>query len=170
MTQAQKPAQKLGPHSLGLIDGHIGVCVFVNDKLNSEVLTALAEKGVRWIGLRCAGFNQLDQARAKKLGFTVCRVPAYSPYSVAEHTVALMLTLNRKIHKAYQRVREQNFSLNGLLGFDLHGKTVGLIGAGKIGSVVAQIMLGFGCQVIWTDPTEHPDLTSLKNPKLRRVS
>ena len=150
----------LGPHSLPLINGHDAVCVFVNDKLNGEVLRGLAQQGVKWIALRCAGFNQLDQDAAKSLGLRVCRVPEYSPHAVAEHAVALILTLNRKIHKAYFRVREQNFSLNGLLGFDLYGKTVGVIGTGHIGAVFAHLMLGFGCKVLAVDPVERPDLIS----------
>ena len=151
----------LGPHSMNLANGFDAVCLFVNDKLNAEVLKGLAERGVKTIALRCAGFNQLDQAMAKELGFQVCRVPAYSPFAVAEHAVAMILTLNRKTHKAYQRVREQNFSLNGLLGFDLHGKTVGVIGTGKIGASFARIMLGFGCKVISHDPTSNPELIHL---------
>src|ERR1022692_2033284 len=106
----------LGPHSLNLVKDFDAICVFVNDKLNAEVLQGLSQRGVKWIALRCAGFNQLDQDCARKLGIGVCRVPAYSPYAVAEHAVAMILTLNRKIHKAYQRIKEQNFSLNGLLG------------------------------------------------------
>ena len=148
----------LGLHSVKLTEGFDAVCVFVNDKLNEEVLNLLAANGVKWIALRCAGFNQLNIPRAKELGLKVCRVPAYSPYAVAEHAVAMIMTLNRKTHKAYQRVREQNFSLNGLLGFDLHGKTVGVIGTGKIGTVFAEIMLGFGCHVISHDPTLNPEL------------
>ncbi len=148
----------LGPHSLGLIEGAQAVCAFVNDKLNEEVLQGLAAKGVKTIALRCAGFNQVDLEAAKKLGFKICRVPEYSPYAVAEHAVAMILTLNRKTHKAYARVRDQNFSLSGLLGFDLHGKTVGVIGTGKIGAVFATIMLGFGCRVISYDPNENPEL------------
>lgn len=156
----------LGPHSLPLTDGFDAVCVFVNDKLNEEVLTGLARKRVKWIALRCAGFNQLDQDAAKKLNLRVCRVPEYSPHAVAEHTVALILTLNRKIHKAYFRVREQNFSLNGLLGFDLYGRTIGVVGTGHIGSAFARIMLGFGCRVLAYDPIENKDLTALG---IRRV-
>lgn len=151
----------LGPHSLPLVDGFDAVCVFVNDKLNAEVLKGLAVRGVKWIALRCAGFNQLDQEAARNLGLRVCRVPEYSPHAVAEHTVALILTLNRKIHKSYLRVREQNFSLNGLLGFDLFGRTVGVIGTGHIGSAFARIMRGFGCSVIVCDPVENADLTAV---------
>lgn len=123
------------------------VCVFVNDKLDANVIARLADKGVKVIALRCAGFNNVDLNAAKKYNIKVCRVPAYSPQAVAEHAVGLMLTLNRKIHKAYNRVREQNFSLNGLLGFDFFGKTVGVIGTGNIGQAFCKIMIGFGCKV-----------------------
>jgi D-lactate dehydrogenase len=134
--------------------GADAVCVFVNDRLDRECLTKLAGLGVRLVALRCAGFNNVDRAAAVELGITVVRVPAYSPHAVAEHTVALLMALNRKIHRAYNRVREQNFSLSGLVGFDLNGKTVGIIGTGKIGRVTAQIYRGFGCRVIAHDP--HP--------------
>ena len=150
----------LGPHSVALVENFDAVCVFVNDKLNCEVLEGLKTRGVKWIALRCAGFNHLDQEAAKSLGLRVCRVPQYSPYAVAEHAVALILTLNRKIHKSYNRVREQNFSLQGLLGFDLHGKTVGVVGTGNIGSAFAKIMRGFSCQVLATDPVANPELKS----------
>ncbi|HBJ86719.1 MAG TPA: hydroxyacid dehydrogenase [Verrucomicrobiales bacterium] len=132
--------------------GSDAVCVFVNDKLDRDCLHQLAAAGVRHAALRCAGFNQVDLASAKELGIAVTRVPAYSPHAVAEHSVALLLTLNRKIHRAHNRVREFNFSLAGLVGFDLHGKTVGIIGTGKIGRCTAQIFRGFGCQVLAHDP------------------
>ena len=151
----------LGPHSLPLVEGFDAVCVFVNDKLNGEVLAGLKSRGVKWVALRCAGFNRLDQAKAKELGLRVCRVPEYSPHAVAEHTVAILLSLNRKIHKAYMRIREQNFSLNGLLGFDLYGKTVGVIGTGHIGTVFARIMVGFGCDVLAFDPIRNSELAAL---------
>jgi D-lactate dehydrogenase len=128
------------------------VCVFVNDQLNRPCLEALAGQGVELIALRCAGFNNVDLAAAKTLKLTVTRVPAYSPHAVAEHAVALLLALNRKIHRAYNRVREQNFSLHGLVGFDLHGKTAGIVGTGKIGRLVAQILRGFGMTVLAYDP------------------
>jgi D-lactate dehydrogenase len=131
--------------------GADAVCVFVNDKMDEACLGALAEMGIRLVALRCAGFNNLDLDAAKRLGITIVRVPAYSPYSVAEHTVALLLTLNRKIHRAYNRVRELNFSLGGLVGFDLHGKTVGILGTGKIGRITAGIFRGFGCKVLAQD-------------------
>ena len=131
--------------------GHEVVCAFVNDKLSAEVISILATGGTKLIALRSAGFNHVDLRSCKELGIKVVRVPEYSPYSVAEHAVALILTLNRKIHKAYNRVRESNFSLEGLMGFDLHGKTVGVIGTGKIGKALVRIMRGFGCRVIMFD-------------------
>lgn len=141
----------LGPHIVNVIEDAFAVCVFVNDKLNATVIEQLAAKGVKLIALRCAGFNNVDLDAAKANGIRVCRVPAYSPEAVAEHAVAMLLTLNRKTHKAYNRVREQNFALNGLLGFNLHGKTVGVIGTGKIGKAFCKIMLGFGCSVLAYD-------------------
>jgi len=141
----------LGPHIVNVIENAYAVCVFVNDKLNASVIGQLAAKGVKLIALRCAGFNNVDVDAAKAHGIRICRVPAYSPEAVAEHAVAMLLTLNRKTHKAYNRVREQNFALNGLLGFNLHGKTVGVIGTGKIGKAFCKIMLGFGCIVLAYD-------------------
>jgi D-lactate dehydrogenase len=141
----------LGPHIVNVVEDALAVCVFVNDKLTYPVIEVLAAKGVKLIALRCAGFNNVDLEAAKMNGISVCRVPSYSPEAVAEHTVAMLLTLNRKTHKAYNRVREQNFSLNGLLGFNLYGKTVGVIGTGKIGKAFSKIMLGFGCTVIAYD-------------------
>jgi D-lactate dehydrogenase len=135
--------------------GSTAVCVFVNDRLDASCLKDLARLGVRQVALRCAGFNQVDLVVARELGLQVVRVPAYSPYAVAEHTVALLLTLNRQIHRAYNRVREHNFTLAGLVGFDLHGRTAGLIGTGKIGRVTAKILCGFGMEVLAYDP--YPD-------------
>lgn len=132
------------------------VCVFVNDQLDRACLEMLAAQGTRLAALRCTGFNQVDVAAAKELGIAVTRVPAYSPYAVAEHAIALLLTLNRKIHRAFNRVRDQNFTLTGLVGFDLHGKTAGIIGTGKIGRIVAQILRGFGMQVLAYDPFPNP--------------
>jgi len=143
---------RLGPETAPLAEGFKAVCCFVNDDLSGTVLRQLYTDGTRFVALRCAGFNQVDLKVARELGIRVARVPAYSPYAVAEHTVALILALNRKIHRAYNRVREGNFSLEGLLGFDLHGRTVGLVGLGKIGRIVADIMRGFGCQVLAHDP------------------
>ena len=149
----------LGPHVVNAVDeGTEVVCVFVNDKLNAEVIETLANKGVKIIALRCAGFNNVDLEAAKRFGLRVCRVPAYSPEAVAEHAVAMLLTLNRKTHKAYNRVREQNFSLNGLMGFNLHGKTIGVVGTGKIGKAFCKIMLGFGCKLLAFDPQENEEL------------
>ena len=147
---------RLSVETVGLAAGHTGVCVFVNDEVNAVVLQKLYDLGVRLVALRCAGFNNVDLKAAQTLGIKVVRVPAYSPYSVAEHTIALILTLNRKTHKAYNRVREGNFTLDGLMGFDLHGKTVGLIGTGKIGECTARILLGFGCKVLAYDLTPNP--------------
>jgi D-lactate dehydrogenase len=141
-----------------LAAGCAGVCVFVNDVLDRATLTALHHGGVRLIALRCAGYNQVDLAAARELGLTVTRVPDYSPYAVAEHAVGLLLALNRKLHRAHNRVRESNFSLDGLVGFDLHGKTVGIVGTGKIGAVFAKIMNGFGCRVLAFDAFPRPDL------------
>ncbi len=129
------------------------VCCFVNDRLDRAVLTQLRAANVRHVALRCAGFNNVDLAAAKEMGLTVTRVPAYSPHAVAEHTVALLQTLNRKIHRAHNRVREHNFSLAGLVGFDLHGKTAGIIGTGKIGQITAEILRGFGMRVLAYDPS-----------------
>lgn len=137
----------LSLETIELIQGVDAVCVFVNDKVDAAVLNALALKGVKVVALRCAGFNNVDLEAAKANKISVCRVPAYSPASVAEHAVAIILTLNRKTHKAYNRVREQNFSLVGLLGFNLKAKKVAVIGTGKIGAAFARIMLGFGCEV-----------------------
>ena len=134
------------------------VCAFVNDQLDRATLTVLAAQGIRLIALRSAGFNHVDLAAARELGVAVARVPAYSPHAIAEHTVALILSLNRKIHRAYARVREGNFALDGLLGFDLRGRTVGIIGTGKIGMAVARIMTGFGCRILAHDPAPNPEL------------
>ena len=132
--------------------GSSAVCVFVNDRVDKPCLEMLSQLGVKIVALRCAGFNNVDLAAAKSLGIPVIRVPAYSPHAVAEHAVALLLALNRKIYRAVQRVREHNFSLNGLVGFDMYGKTVGIIGTGKIGRITAQIFRGFETKVLVTDP------------------
>lgn len=147
----------LGPATVALANGFPVVCVFVNDQLNASVLQALARGGTTLVALRCAGFNNIDLKAAQAHQIMVVRVPAYSPHAVAEHTVALILTLNRQIHRAYNRVREGNFALDGLLGFDLHGLTVGIVGTGKIGFEVAKIMKGFGCQLVGYDLTPNPD-------------
>lgn len=134
-----------------LTAGHEAVCVFVNDKIDKGTIEQLAANGVRLIALRCAGFNNVDMVAAKERNIKVVRVPAYSPHAVAEHAVALILTLNRKTHKAYNRIRENNYSLEKLTGFDLYGKTVGVVGTGFIGAIFCEIMLGFGCKVIAFD-------------------
>lgn len=158
-------AAHLGAETAQLARGFEAVCLFVNDRADAPVLEALAAGGTRLIALRSAGYNHVDLAAAGRLGMTVVRVPAYSPHAVAEHTVALILTLNRRIHRAYARVREANFSLEGLLGFDLNEKTVGLIGLGRIGIIVARILEGFGCRVLAYDPHaqagEQPNYVSL---------
>lgn len=148
----------LTQETAALATGHDAVCVFVNDVVDSTVLDKLAEHGVNHIALRCAGYNNVDLAHAASLGIAVSHVPAYSPEAVAEHAVALMLTLNRRMHKAYNRVREGNFDLNGLLGFTLHGKTVGVVGTGHIGAATAKILLGFGCKVLCFDPYPNASL------------
>ena len=138
--------------------GFPAVCIFVNDRADTDVLKLLRTGGTRLVALRCAGFNNVDLAAAKELGLTVVRVPAYSPHAVAEHTVGLILALNRKIHRAYARVRDGNLALDGLLGFDLHGRTVGVVGTGRIGTIVARILSGFGCHVLACDPVANEDL------------
>jgi D-lactate dehydrogenase len=147
---------RLKPHTAKLADGFDAVCAFVNDDLSAATLEALHRIGIHHIALRSAGFNHVDLEAAGRLGFTVARVPAYSPHAVAEHTVAIMLALNRQIHKSYTRVRDGNFALDGLLGFDLFGRTVGVVGTGKIGERVAVIMAGFGCRIVAYDPYPNP--------------
>lgn len=150
----------LNEQSVRLAEGTEVVCVFVNDKLNASVIDLLKKTGIQLIALRCAGFNNVDLAAAKNAGIKVVRVPAYSPYAVAEHALALIMTLNRKTHKAYNRVREGNFSLENLTGFDLYHKTVGVIGTGKIGGIFAKIMLGLGCMVLAYDLFTDEHLTA----------
>jgi D-lactate dehydrogenase len=147
---------KLDRHTAILAKDATAVCIFVNDEVDKDTLELLASHDINLIALRSAGYNNVDVEAAKNLGIKLVRVPAYSPYAVAEHTVGLILTLNRKLHRAYNRVREGNFSLEGLLGFDLHGRTIGIIGTGRIGTVTAQIMTGFGCKVIAYDPFPNP--------------
>lgn len=144
--------------TIPLAEGFDVVCVFVNDVLDSEVLEGLKNIGVKLIALRCAGFNNVDIDKAKEIGMGVVRVPAYSPYAVAEHTLGMILSLNRKFHKAYPRIRDGNFALDGLLGFDIHGKTIGLIGTGRIGQIFSQIISGFGCKVIAYDKFPNKEL------------
>jgi D-lactate dehydrogenase len=148
---------RLSAETAAAAQGAQAICTFVNDRVDRPCLEALAKLGVKHIALRCAGFNSVDLPAAKELGFFVTRVPAYSPYAVAEHAVALLLALNRKIPRANNRVRDLNFSLNGLVGFDLHGKTAGIFGTGKIGRIAAQIMRGFGMKVLAFDPFPSPD-------------
>ena len=146
---------KLRRETLKLAEGFDCACVFVNDQIDASVLIALAAQNTRLIALRCAGFNNVDIISAKELGVQVVRVPAYSPYAVAEHTVGLMLALNRKVYWANSRVKEGNFSLDGLLGFDMRNRTVGLVGTGKIGECVANILKGFGCKLIAFDKYQN---------------
>jgi D-lactate dehydrogenase len=151
----------LSEQTVALAEGFEAVCVFVNDTVDALVVAKLKGLGVRLIALRCAGYNNVDLAATEKYGLTVVRVPGYSPYAVAEHTIGLILALNRKLHRAHNRVREGNLALDGLLGFDLHGKTVGIIGTGKIGTVVAQILTGFGCHTLAFDPIPNERCRSL---------
>lgn len=151
----------LNEETAGLATGFEAVCVFVNDHVNVAVISRLHSLGVRLIALRCAGYNNVDLSAAAKYGIAVVRVPAYSPHAVAEHTIALMLALNRKVHRAYNRVREGNFALDGLVGFDMHGKTIGVVGTGQIGTVVAQILTGFGCPTLAFDPLPNATCQSL---------
>jgi len=138
-----------------------GVCVFVNDLLNREVVSNLSRQGAKLIALRCAGYNNVDLPAAKELGLTVVRVPAYSPYGVAEHAVTLILALNRKICRAYNRIRDSNFSIEGLLGFEIHGKTFGVMGTGKIGTILSRIMQGFGCKVLAYDAQVNTECVAM---------
>ncbi|MEZ8883837.1 MULTISPECIES: 2-hydroxyacid dehydrogenase [Vibrio] len=132
------------------------VCAFVNDDLSRDALEILAQGGTKLIAMRCAGFDKVDLDAAKEFGLQVVRVPAYSPESVAEHTVGMMMCLNRKLHKAYQRTRDANFSLEGLVGFNFHGKTVGVIGSGKIGLATMRILKGLGMNILCYDPYPNP--------------
>lgn len=147
---------RLTAETASTAQGVQAVCIFVNDRLDCPCLEALAQNGVKLVALRCAGYNNIDCERARSLQIAVTRVPAYSPAAVAEHAVGMLLTLNRKIHRAYNRVREHNFTLNGLVGFDIAGKTVGIIGTGKIGKVAAQIWRGFQATVLAYDPQPSP--------------
>ena len=152
---------QLTPDTAGLAKDHACICAFVNDDLGEESIQCLAENGVKLIALRSAGFNHVDLEAADEHGLKVVRVPAYSPHAVAEHTLCLMMALNRKVHRAYNRVREGNFALNGLMGFDVHGKTVGIIGTGKIGACVAEILNGYGCRLLGFDVVKNPDCEKL---------
>jgi D-lactate dehydrogenase len=152
---------RLSAETSSLADGFRGVCVFVNDQLNAAVLEDLYRRGVRLVALRCAGVNNVDLGAAARLNMAVMNVPGYSPYAVAEHAVGLMLALNRKLCRAYNRVREGNFNIEGLLGFDMNGSTVGIVGTGKIGAVVARIMTGFACRLLAYDPNRNPAVEAL---------
>ncbi len=151
----------LNSHTASLTSGYDVACVFVNDKVDDKTTEILAKNGIKLIALRCAGFNNVDLESAKKNNIKVVRVPAYSPEAVAEHATALILTLNRKTHKAYNRIREGNFSLNRLIGFNLPEKTVGVIDTGKIGATFCKIMKGFGCKIIAFDKYESEELIKL---------
>jgi D-lactate dehydrogenase len=148
--------ERLHEETARMAAGFQAVCAFIADELDAATLSTLAAGGARLIALRSAGYNNVDLAASAKLGLTVLRVPAYSPHAVAEHAVALMLTLNRNIHRAYNRVRDGNFDLNGLIGFDMFGKTVGIVGTGKIGAAFARIMAGFGCKLLGHDIFHNP--------------
>jgi len=148
---------RLSAETAAAAKGAQAVCVFVNDHADRACLEELAAHGVKLLALRCAGHNNVDLTAARELGLAVVRVPAYSPYAVAEHTVGLLLSLNRKIHRAYNRVRELNFSLSGLVGFDIHDKTVGIVGTGRIGRITAQIFRGFEANVLTYDPFPSSD-------------
>ncbi|MEO0645210.1 MAG: 2-hydroxyacid dehydrogenase [Cyanobacteria bacterium J06650_10] len=152
---------RLTVKTIALAAGFPAVCVFINDELDAATLRELAANGTELIAMRCAGYNNVDLAVAQELKLTVVRVPAYSPYAVAEHAVGLILMLNRKLYKAYNRVREDNFELKGLLGFDLHNKTVGVIGTGKIGECFARIMNGFGCKLLAYDIQENVSMLEM---------
>ncbi len=158
---------RLTSETAALAQSHDAVCPFVNDKLDAQALQVLRDGGTRFIALRSAGYNHVDLAAAARLGLPVARVPEYSPFAVAEHAVALVLALNRKIHRAYARVREWNFSLDGLVGFDLHGKTVGIVGTGRIGHAAARIFHGFGCRVLAFDL--QPDAALISEVGVRYV-
>ncbi|MBL7039489.1 MAG: 2-hydroxyacid dehydrogenase [Pirellulaceae bacterium] len=149
---------RLTAHTCALAAGFPAICAFVNDQLDAQVLPVLAREGVRLVAMRCTGFNNVDLRAAEQLNMIVTRVAAYSPYSVAEHAVALILALDRRLYKAYNRIREGNFSLEGLMGFDLHGRKAGIVGTGKIGAVVARILHGFGCNLLAYDVTENPEV------------
>ncbi|MBO6258415.1 MAG: 2-hydroxyacid dehydrogenase [Succinivibrio sp.] len=138
-------------NTVAYTDGAKAVCAFVNDRCDGEVLKKLAEQGVELLAMRCAGYNNVDLKAAQKYNIHVVRVPAYSPYAIAEHVVALMLSLNRKIYRAYYRTRDGNFALHGLMGFDMHGKTAGIFGTGKIARVLINILLGFGMKIVAYD-------------------
>ena len=159
--ELQFQAARLSLDTVALAERHEVVCAFINDDLSAPVLEQLAAGGTRLIALRSAGYNHVDLVAAQRLGLEVVRVPAYSPHAVAEHAVALILALNRRLHRAYNRTREGDFTLHGLTGFDLVGKTVGIVGTGQIGATFARIMAGFGCQLLAYDPFPNPAVEAL---------
>lgn len=152
---------RLNLDTVALAERHEVVCAFINDDLSAPVLERLANGGTRLIALRSAGYNHVDLPAARRLGLSIVRVPAYSPHAVAEHAVALIMALNRCLHRAYNRTRDGNFSLHGLTGFDLVGKTVGVVGTGQIGATFARIMAGFGCRLLACDPYPNPQVETL---------
>lgn len=155
---------KLDANTAIMSQGFDVVCCFVNDDLNAETINIIADNGVKLIAMRCAGFNNVDLDTAEKRNITVCRVPAYSPHAVAEHALALLLCLNRNIHRAFNRIRDNNYSLHGLLGFDLNKKKIGVVGTGKIGQNFAKIMQGMGCDIIAYDPYPNDVITNMGIP------
>jgi len=159
--ELQFQAARLSLDTAALAERHEVVCAFINDDLSAPVLEQLAAGGTRLIALRSAGYNHVNLSAAQRLGLDVVRVPAYSPHAVAEHAVALILALNRRLHRAYNRTREGDFTLHGLTGFDLVGKTVGIVGTGQIGATFARIMAGFGCQLLAYDPFPNPAVEAL---------
>ena len=152
---------RLDTSTVALAEGCQAVCVFVNDEVNADVAKRLASLGVTHVALRCAGYNNVDIETCRSVGISVSHVPAYAPEAVAEHAMALILTLNRKMHKAYNRVKEGNFALQGLLGFNMHGKTIGVVGTGKIGKAFSRIAAGFGCRLLGYDPYTDDELVAL---------
>ncbi len=162
---------RLYNNTIPLTKGFDAVCVFVNDTVDEEIIKGLKANGVKQIALRCAGFNNVDIEAAQQHGINVVRVPAYSPYAIAEHSLGLILSLNRKFHRAYTRVRDGNFALDGLLGFDLHGKTVGVIGTGKIGEIFINLVKGFGCKILAYDkfPNEKLQKAGLEYVELHDI-
>lgn len=160
--------QPLNKNTVDAAKGFDGVCVFVNDVVDSDTISNLKAQNIKFIALRCAGFNNVDLDAAKECSITVARVPAYSPYAVAEYTVGLLLAVNRKINRAWMRVRMDNFSLEGLVGRDLHGKVVGIVGTGRIGALVAKAFkLGFGCKVLASDVKKNPEIEKMDIPYVK---
>ncbi len=160
----------LEPNTAALAEGYDGVCAFVSSKVNAHTLTLLCEKGVRLVLMRCAGYNNVNLDIAHRLGIRIMHVPGYSPEAVAEHAIALALACNRRLYKAYNKVRENDFSLSGLMGFNFYGKTAGIIGTGKIGAAMCRICLGFGMKVLACDVYENPALKgSVTYVKLERL-